>query len=79
LARVPLCEVELERDVSVEELAAGDVILDGQALQYGAADGFYLKDPRHLQIVGKACETLTVAGKRLSVRISCESSPRSPN
>ena len=72
LARVPLCEVELERDVAAEEIAAGNVTLDGQALQYGAADGFHLKDPRHLQIVGKACETLTVAGKRLSVSISCE-------
>ena len=72
LARVPLCEVELERDVAQAELAAGDVILDGQPLQYGAPDGFHLKDPRHLQIVGKACETLTVAGKRLSVSISCE-------
>lgn len=72
LARVPLCEVELERDVALEELAAGNVVLDGQALQYGDPDGFHLKDPRHLQIVGKACETLTVAGKRLSVRISCE-------
>lgn len=72
LAGVPLCEVELERDVALEELAAGNVVLDGQPLKYGAPDGFHLKDPRHLQIVGKACETLTVAGKRLSVRISCE-------
>jgi hypothetical protein len=72
LARVPLCQVELERDVSREEARRGKVQLDGQRLVYQAADGFQLTDPRHLQIVGKACETLRAAGKRLTVRISCE-------
>lgn len=72
LARVPLCEVELERDIAVDELARSSVTLDGEALAYGAPDGFQLKDPRHLQIVGQACETLRVAGKRLSVSISCD-------
>ncbi len=72
LERVPLCEVELERDIAIEELARSRVTLDGEALPYGAPDGFQLKDPRHLQIVGQACETLRVAGKRLSVSISCD-------
>lgn len=72
LERVPLCVVELERDIAIEELARSRVTLDGEALPYGAADGFQLKDPRHLEIVGQACETLRVAGKRLSVSISCD-------
>jgi hypothetical protein len=72
LAQVPLCEVELERDVALHELDDGNVTLDGQTLRYGDPNGFHLKDPRHLQIAGKACETLTVAGKRLSVSISCD-------
>ena len=72
LAKVPLCEVALDRDVGVDELSAGNVVLDGQPLSYGSVDGFVLEDPRHLQIQGKACDTLRAAGKRLSVRISCD-------
>jgi len=72
LARVPLCDVELDRDVAIEELGGRNVVLDGQALRYGDPDGFTLKDSRHLKIQGKACETLRAAGKRLSVRISCD-------
>lgn len=72
LANVPLCEVELERDVAPEELRSGDVTLDGQPLQFGNPDGFRQKDPRHLQIVGKACDSLRTSGKKLSVRISCQ-------
>jgi hypothetical protein len=72
LARVPLCEVELDRDVGVEELTDRAVVLDGKALHYGDPDGFTLKDARHLEIQGKACDTLRAAGKRLSVRVSCD-------
>jgi hypothetical protein len=72
LERVPLCEVELEREIAIEELARSSVTLDGEALAYGTPDGFHLKDPRHLEIVGQACEALRIAGKRLSVSISCD-------
>ena len=72
LARVPLCQVELNRDVVAEELKGGNVVLDGQALRYGSPDGFTLKDSRHLEIQGKACETLRAFGKHLSVRIACD-------
>jgi hypothetical protein len=71
LLRVPLCEVELEREVGLDELTRSDVVLDGQRLTFGSVDGYALKDPRHLQITGKACDTLRRVGKRLSVRISC--------
>jgi hypothetical protein len=72
LARVPLCEVELERDVGLDELRAGKVVLDGRPLVHGDPHGYQLKDPRHLEVVGQACESLRATGKRLSVRISCE-------
>jgi len=71
LARVPLCEVELDRDVGLGEISAGNVVLDGQPLRYGSPDGFALKDARHLEVQGKACDALRATGKRLSVRISC--------
>jgi hypothetical protein len=72
LARVPLCEIELERPVALDQLALGEVALDGEALRLGNPDGFRLKDARHLEIVGQACETLRASGKQLSVRISCD-------
>lgn len=72
LANLPLCEVELEREVLPDELGNGTVTLDGQPLQFGSADGFRQKDARHLQIVGKACDSLRNSGKKLNVRISCQ-------
>jgi hypothetical protein len=73
LARVPLCEVELDREVTLDEMTtAGNVVLDGRPLGFGDPDGFALKDARHLEIRGKACEALRAAGKQLSVRISCD-------
>ena len=72
LARVPLCQIELDRPVELTELGDGEVLLDGKALELGSPDGFRLKDSRHLEIVGEACKTLRASGKRLSVRISCD-------
>lgn len=72
LEALPLCEVQLDRDVSAEELTAGSVVLDGRPLTYGSPDGFRLKDSRRLEVVGKGCETLRSGGKRLSVSISCD-------
>jgi hypothetical protein len=48
------------------------VRLDGKPLELGSPDGFRLKDARHLEILGQACETLRASGKQLSVRISCD-------
>ncbi len=72
LARVPLCEVELERTIAPGEVTSAEVILDGDKLTFGSPDGFRLKDTKHFEIVGKACETLRASGKRLRVRIACD-------
>jgi hypothetical protein len=72
LSDIPLCEVQLQRDVAANELDGARVVLDGQPLAYSIADGFVLKDSRHLAIVGNACESLKAGGRELSVRISCD-------
>jgi len=72
VARIPLCEVRLNRDVAPDELANAQVLLDGRSLAYSVADGYVLKDPRHLAIVGNACEAIKSGGQQLSVRISCD-------
>ena len=72
LNRIPLCEVRLQRDVQLAEASSGQVLLDGQRLSYGAADGYVLRDPRHLAVVGKACDAIKAGKRQLSVRISCD-------
>jgi von Willebrand factor type A domain len=72
LNEIPLCQVNLQRDVASTEASAGHVTLDGQALGYSDNNGFDLKDSRHLEIVGQACDTLKSSGKQLSVRIGCD-------
>src|SRR6478609_9622034 len=72
LNRIPLCEVRLQRDVSVGELSTAKVVLDGQPLSNSFSDGYVLRDARHLAIVGKACEAIKAGGRQLSVRISCD-------
>jgi len=72
LNRIPLCEVSLHRDVAWSEASRARVLLDGQPLNYSLSDGYVLKDPRHLAIVGKACEAIKAGGRQLSVRISCD-------
>ena len=72
LNRLPLCQVSLQRDVANSEASAGHVTLDGQALAYSPYNGFDLEDSRHLEVVGKACDTLKAHGKLLSVRIGCD-------
>lgn len=72
LARVPLCEVALDRDIGEDELASGRVTLDGRKLVLDADDGWRLSDPRHLLVTGKACDALRARGKRLTVQISCD-------
>jgi von Willebrand factor type A domain len=72
LGRIPLCTVPLQRDLVGDEIKGSRVLLDGQSLVYGSADGFAVKDARHLEIVGQACATLKASGKQVSVRISCD-------
>jgi len=72
LNRIPLCEVRLQRDVELAEVSNGQVLLDGQRLGYGSVDGYVLKDPRHLAIVGRACDAIKAGKRQLSVRISCD-------
>jgi hypothetical protein len=70
--RVPLCSIELERPIIGAELDADSVKPDGKRLERDAANGFQLTDPRHLEVLGKACDQLRASGKRLSVRIACD-------
>lgn len=72
LSQISFCEVRTQRDIAPEEASLGRVLLDGVPLAYGASDGFRLKDPRHLEIMGSACESIKDGAKLLSVRISCE-------
>jgi hypothetical protein len=72
LASIPLCEVSLQRDITSDELRQSEVLLDGQPLRQSEMDGYFLRDSRHLAVVGAACDAIRAGGMRLSVRISCD-------
>lgn len=72
LSHVSFCEVRTQRDIGLDEASQGKVLLDGKPLVFGASDGFRLKDPRHLEIMGSACDAIKSGAKLLSVRISCD-------
>lgn len=71
LSRIPFCEVRFTRDVAESELDGAQVLVDGIALQHSSRNGYTLKDPRRLEIVGDACAAIKSGAKVLSVRISC--------
>lgn len=72
LSRIPFCEVRFSRDVAESELDTAQVLVDGKPLAHSSMDGFTLKDPRRLQIVGNACTAIQSGAKLLVVRVSCD-------
>ena len=72
LSHVSFCEVRTQRDIAPDEASQGRVLLDGKPLTYGASDGFRLKDARHVEIMGSACDAIKGGAQLLSVSISCE-------
>jgi hypothetical protein len=72
LSHVSFCDVRTQRDVAPDEASQARVLLDGKPLAYDASDGFRLKDARHIEITGSACDAIKAGAKQLSVRISCE-------
>ncbi len=72
IGKIPFCEVRLQRDVASSELSTAHVMLDGQSIALSTSDGYTLKDPRHLAILGSACAAIKAGAKQLSVRISCD-------
>ncbi len=54
----PSCVVALNGTVKTEKAGEGEVVLNGQPLTYQDADGWVLKSPGQVELVGAACEEL---------------------
>lgn len=66
------CTFVLNGKVQAGSEAQGTVTLDGKTLPYNTPDGWKLKDPSTLELVGAACTELkTTANPKLSARFPC--------
>jgi hypothetical protein len=72
LNQVPFCDIRLRRDIDIDTATQGEVILDGQKLSFGDANGWRLVDSRNLEIVGKACDAARAKGRELVLNFTCE-------
>lgn len=65
------CTVELGTPVGKERTLEGQLLLDGQPLESGSADGWTFVDDDTLLIHGRACRHILGTGQRLEVRFPC--------
>jgi hypothetical protein len=72
------CTVELGTLVGSERMLQGRLLLDGQPLQHGAADGWSFIDDDTLLIHGRACQHILGTGQRLEVRFPCPGDSATP-
>ncbi|MEY2929415.1 MAG: hypothetical protein RL033_164 [Pseudomonadota bacterium] len=66
------CTVELGTPVGTERSLEGRLVLDGQPLEHGAANGWTFLDDDTLRINGRACEHILGTGQRLEVSFPCQ-------
>jgi hypothetical protein len=72
---VRTCNVELRTLVGAGRAPDGSVVLDGTALEYGAADGWSFVDDDTLRVHGAACDRILDEGQRLEVHFPCVEGP----
>ncbi|MDH5672996.1 MAG: VWA domain-containing protein [Myxococcales bacterium] len=66
------CEVQLNGSVT-GDACLGTVTINGKALECGGADGWELSSPRHIRLLGQACQDLKSGEDLLlEVRFPCE-------
>jgi hypothetical protein len=68
---VRTCTIELGTRVQTRRALDGRLVLDGAALEFGAADGWTFVDDDTLQIHGAACDSILADGEQLHVRFPC--------
>jgi hypothetical protein len=72
------CTVELGTLVGSERTLEGRLLLDGQPLVHGSADGWTFLDEDTLLIRGRACQHILGTGQRLEVHFPCPGSSAPP-
>jgi hypothetical protein len=65
------CVFSLNGRVKAENASEGTVVLNGQALSYQDADGWILKSPEQVELVGAACEQIRAGEDKLDINFPC--------
>ncbi len=66
------CTIELGTTVRARRALDGRLVLDGETLDFGGANGWTFVDDDTLQVHGAACERILADGEQLHVRFPCE-------
>ncbi len=72
LAGVRSCTFVLTEVVRAGRESTGTVLLDGEPLTYGEADGWSLTDGTNVQITGAACERVQNEARSVDISFPCE-------
>lgn len=65
------CEIELEGQLNVARACEGTVLLNGEPLGCGDANGWRAVDSRRIQLLGSACDTLNTPGSTIEADFPC--------
>lgn len=73
LSGVRSCTFVLTETVRPGQESTGAVLIDGEALSYGAADGWTLTDGTNVRVTGAACERVQNEARSVDISFPCES------
>jgi hypothetical protein len=65
------CDFKLEGTVQGSEAERGTVVLDGDALVFGDANGWVMPDNQTVRVQGTACDTLKSSAAGISIEFPC--------
>jgi von Willebrand factor type A domain len=72
IGSVRTCDFTLEGRVTASNAARGKVVLDGQALSYGDANGWEMPDEQTVRLKGSACQQVQADAGAISMQFPCD-------
>jgi von Willebrand factor type A domain len=72
IGSVRTCDFTLEGTVEAGDAPRGSVVLDGQPLAYGDANGWVMPDQRTVRLQGSACATVQADASGISMSFPCD-------
>lgn len=73
IGNVRTCLFDLTGTVDPDQAHLGRVVLDGQPLDLDDPNGWTLKTPRQIEVLGDACDQIQSSASRLTVTFPCDS------
>jgi hypothetical protein len=72
IGSVRTCDFTLQGTVAAEDAPRGSVLVDGEALVYGDADGWTRPDDSTVRLQGAACEAIQADATGISMSFPCD-------